>query len=524
MNEFESKTFWEQLKKRKVVRVALAYVFVGWIVMQVGEVVFEGLGLPPWSLTLLIVFILLGFPIALVLSWAYEITAEGVHKDPAGNIESLTEVETYLEGAPSIAVLPFDDLSEKGNQAYFCEGMAEEILNALCKVANLRVASRVAAFQFSSKQADITEIGKKLKVKTVLEGSVRRSDDNLRITVQLINTRDGYHLWSRQFDRKLSDIFEIQEEIANSIANTLSLTLKQKHSPAQQQVDPKAYDFFLRGLSYFARHTTQDNVYARQMFKQAIDIEPEFGRAWAGIAYTFGFSYMYFNATEVNLVEAKRTSEKALELAPDLAESHVSAGIACCMDQDYKKAEIDFEKAIELDPKNYEAWYFFGRTKVHEGDLERALKLFERASQVRPDDFQSVLLQAQLYNSLNQKDKAMEVTALGIERVRAVLELNPDNNRALNLGAFALLRLGEAKEAKQWMEASMQNAPMDSIIQYNAACFYSLAGDADSALDCLENCLIKVGNISREWLVHDSDMDNIRDNPRYDEIIRSFPE
>ena len=221
----------------------------------------------------------------------------------------------------------FDDLSVKGNQAYFCEGMAEEILTALCKVANLRVASRVAAFQFSGKQADITEIGKKLKVKTVLEGSVRRSDDNLRITAQLINTRDGYHLWSRQFDRKLSDIFEIQEEIANSIANTLSLSLKQKHSSVQQQVDPKAYDFFLRGLSYFARHTTQDNVYARQMFKQAIDIEPEFGRAWAGIAYTFGFSYMYFNATEVNLVEAKRTSEKALELAPDLAESHVSAGI-----------------------------------------------------------------------------------------------------------------------------------------------------------------------------------------------------
>ena len=133
-------------------------------------------------------------------------------------------------------------------------------------------------------------------------------------------------------------------------------------------------------------------------------------------------------------------------------------------------------------------------------------------------------MQAQLYTSLNQKDKALEVTAVGIERVRAVLELNPDNNRALNMGAFALLRLGQAEEAKQWMETSMQNAPMDSIIQYNGACFYSLAGDVESALDCLENCLIKVGNISREWLVHDSDMDNIRTHPRYEEIVRSFPE
>ena len=161
---------------------------------------------------------------------------------------------------------------------------------------------------------------------------------------------------------------------------------------------------------------------------------------------------------------------------------------------------------------------------MHEGDLERALKLFERASRVRPEDFQSVLLQAQLYTSLNKKGKALEVTREGIRRVRAVLELNPDDKRALNMGAFALLRLGQGEEAKQWMAASMENAPMDSIIQYNGACFFSLAGDVEHALDCLENCLIKVGNISREWLEHDSDMDNIRDHPRYQEIIKTFPE
>ena len=515
---------WSQLKKRKVVRVAVAYIIVGWIVMQVGEVVFEGLGVPSWALSLLIVLTLLGFPIALVLSWAYEVTPQGIRKDSAGNIEATTEIEDYQDGAPSIAVLPFDDLSAKGNQAYFCEGMAEEILNALCKVANLRVASRVAAFQFSGKHVDIKEIGRKLRVQAVLEGSVRKSGDNLRITAQLINTTDGFHIWSRQYDRRLEDIFEIQEEIANSITSALSVSLKHQHNMTQQQVDPKAYDFFLRGLSYFARHSTQDNVYARQMFKQAIDIEPDFGRAWAGAAYTYGFEYMYFNASNVNLEEAKRTSIRALELAPDLAESHVSSGIAHCMSQEYRDSETEFEKAIELDPKNYEAWYFFGRAKVHEGDLERALKLFERASRVRPEDFQSVLLQAQLYTSLDQKGKAMEVTRKGIKRVRAVLELNPDDNRALNLGAFALLRLGRTEEAIKWMSTSMINAPMDSIIQYNGACFFSLAGELERSLDCLENCLIKVGNISREWLIHDSDMDNIRDHPRYQEIIRRFPE
>jgi len=524
MSKLRPNNLWNQLKKRKVVRVALAYIFVGWVVLQVGEVTFEGLGIPPWGFTLLIVLVLLGFPIALVLSWAYEITPDGVHRDSAAYKKSTDELEDYQEGAPSIAVLPFDDLSEKGNQAYFCEGMAEEILNALCKVANLRVASRFSAFQFTSKQTDIREVGRKLRVQTVLEGSVRRSGNNLRITAQLVNTSDGFHLWSRQYDRKLSDIFEIQEEIADSIATALSLSFKRKPKSTQQHVDPKAYDFFLRGLSYFARHTTQDNVYAQQMFKQAVDIEPEFGRGWAGIAYTYGFSYMYFNASEVNLAEAKRTSAKALALAPDLAESHVAAGIAFCMHQDYRNSEIEFENAIELDPRNYEAWFFFGRAKVQEGDLRRALKLFDRASQVRPEDFQSVLLQPQLYISLDQEGKAMEVTRKGIERVRAVLELNPDDNRALNMGAFALLRLGEQDEAIKWMEASMQKAPMDSIVQYNGACFFSLAGETDRALDCLENCLIKVGNINREWLMHDSDIDNIRDHPRFAGIIERFPE
>ncbi len=516
--------FWSQLKKRKVVRVALTYIFVGWVLMQIGEVSFESLGLPPWSLSLLIAFILLGFPVALILSWAYEVTPQGIRKDSAGHIETVTEMDDCPESGPSIAVLPFDDLSDTGDQAYFCEGIAEEILNALCIVSNLRVASRMAAFQFGSKHADIQEVGRKLKVQTVLQGSVRKSRNCLRISVQLVDTSDGFHIWSRQFDRQMEDIFEVQEEIASSITTALSIAFMRRHNGTHTQVDPKAYDFFLRGLSYFSKHTMQDNVYARQMFKRAIDIEPGFGRAWAGLAYTHGFSYMYFNATDVNLAEAKRTSARALKLAPDLADSHVSSGIAFCMSKQYKEAEREFARAIELDPKNYDAWYFFGRSKVYEGDLERAIKLFDRASRVRPEDYQSMLLQAQLYNSLDRKEKAMEVTRKGLERVRAVLELNPDDNRALNMGAFALLRLGETEEARQWMSASIKNAPMDSIIQYNGACFYSIAGDIEQALDCLESCLIKVGNISREWLEHDSDMDNIRNHPRYEQIIRSFPD
>jgi tetratricopeptide (TPR) repeat protein len=331
-------------------------------------------------------------------------------------------------------------------------------------------------------------------------------------------------LWSRQYDRRLEDIFEIQEEIADSIANALSVTLKRKTPSEQQPVDPKAYDLFLRGLSFFAKQNIQDTVYARQMFQRALEVDPQFGRAWAGLAYTYGFEYLYFNATDVNREEALRTSNRALELAPDLAESHVSAGIAQCMVQDYSKAEAEFEKAIELDPESFDVWYFFGRTKVHEGDLERALKLLQRAAQVRPEDYQSVLLQAQLYHSLGDNKHELDVARKGIERARAVLELNPDDNRASNLGAFALLRLGEREEAERWMRASLQRAPMDSIVNYNAACFYALAGEVERSLDCLENCYLKVGSLNREWLLHDSDLDSVREHPRFAQILSAFPD
>jgi TolB-like protein/Flp pilus assembly protein TadD len=523
MNSKPDKSFFQQLKDRKVIRVGLAYIVVGWIMMQVGEVTFEALSLPPWALTFLIVVVLLGFPIALVLAWAFEVTPEGVRKDSAGQPAAIDEAPPELDrSAPSIAVLPFADLSEQGDQAYFCEGMAEEILNSLCKVANLRVASRVTAFQFSGKDSDAREIGRKLKVQTVLEGSVRKSGDQLRITAQLIKTADGYHLWSRQYDRRLEDVFEIQEEIADSIASALSVTLKRKTPSEQQKVDPRAYDLFLRGLSFFGKSSVQDTVYARQMFLRALEVDPEFGRAWAGLAYTYGFEYMYFNATEVNREEALRTGKKALELAPDLAESHIAAGIAHCMVQDYAGAEREFEKAIELDPENFDAWYFFARDKVHEGDIARAVKLFERAAQVRPEDYQSVLLQSQLWHSLEDKKRELETARRGIERARAFLELNPDDNRAYNVGAFALLRLGELEEAERWMKASVARAPTDSIVHYNAACFYALAGEVEKSLDCLENCLLKVGNLNREWLLHDSDLDNVRGHPRFAKILEKF--
>jgi len=518
-----NKSLLGQFYQRKVMRVGFAYVLIGWIMLQVGEVTFEALSLPPWSLTFLITLVVLGFPIALVLAWAYEVTPEGIVKDPAGSADAPDLVrDAASHSAPSVAVLPFDDMSEHGDQVYFCEGIAEEVLISLCKVAGLRVASRVASFRFGGKRADIVEIGKKLKVQAVLEGSVRQFGEHLRITAQLINVADGYHLWTHRYDRQREDLFDIQEDIADHIADALSVTLKHSHLREQNQVDPRAYDFFLRGKHYFAKYNVDDAVYARQMFTQALEVDPGYGRAWAWLAYSYGFEYMYFNASDANRGEALRTSAKALELAPELAESHIAAGIARCMTGKCQKAEVRFIKAIELDPRRFEAWYFYARTKIREGDPEHALKLFQQAARVRPEDYQSVLLQAQLHVSLGDTKHALEASRKGVERVRAVLEFNPDDNRALNLGALALQRMGEEQEAAQWMKASMRKAPRDPIVLYNAACFYAMLGKSKKALDSLEKCIFKVGSINREWLENDSDLDSIRNEQRYAGIIDSL--
>jgi TolB-like protein/tetratricopeptide (TPR) repeat protein len=511
-----------QFYQRKVMRVGLAYILVGWLLMQIGEVTFEALTLPPWALSFLIAVIVLGFPIALILAWAFEVTPEGIVKDPADTADEPNSGNAGLDfTTPSVAVLPFDDMSEHGDQSYFCEGIAEEILNSLCKVAGLRVASRVASFRFGGKRADISEIARKLKVQTVLEGSVRQFGEHIRVTAQLINAEDGFHLWTRQYDRQREDLFDIQEDIANRIVSALSLTLKHSHLREQHEVVPRAYDFFLRGRQYFDKHNSQDAKYAALMFRRAVEADPSYGRAWAWLAFTQGFSYMYFEADSIHRQEALGATRKALVLAPHLPESHIAAGIAHCMKYECSLAAQAFEKALEIDPKKYEAWYFFARTRIRQGRPHEALKLLQKASRVRPEDYQSVLLQAQLHVSMGDSEQAIEASREGLEKVQAILEFNPDDTRALNLGAPALLRLGQTEKADRWMMASLERAPKDPIVLYNAACYYSMAGEQEKAFDCLEKCYLRAGTINPDWLKNDSDLDNIRGMERF---IRLLPD
>jgi adenylate cyclase len=292
MSDLPGKGLWNQLRKRKVIHVALIYALAAWLLIHLSKVFQDGSGSSHWFLNMLIGLVFLGFPVVVILSWIYELTPRGIRKNSAGYIESITRLLDEQDVAPSIAVLPFADISTQRDQSSFCEGFAEEILNDLYRFTRLRVVPRVAAFQFDPEPPDLSEPGRKLCVQTVLNGSIAKSGDKLDVTAELVSTDDGSTLWSYRFDGMLEDIFDIQEEIAQSITKVLGGRLRKKRQLRKRRTEPKAHDLFLRALSHFARHTTQENAHARQLLRQAIDIDPNYGRAWAGFAYTYVYEYM----------------------------------------------------------------------------------------------------------------------------------------------------------------------------------------------------------------------------------------
>ena len=503
-----------ELKRRNVYPVIGAYAFIGWILLQIGEVTFGPLGLPEWAMTVLVVVVILGFPVALVLSWLFDITDAGLELDSIA-----TAADHKRDDTPSIAVLPFVDMSPEQDQAYFCEGIAEEILNALTKIERLHVAARTSSFQFNKGEGDIRKIGRSLGVKTILEGSVRKSGDQLRITAQLVKVADGYHLWSKSFDQELKDIFAIQDDIATSIAESLLDTLVPVKTTYSSDV--RAYDYYLRGRQFFNRFRKKDIEFARQMFRQALDVDPAFALAWAGYADCFSFLMMYVDPKDSYCEEASNASVKALELNPDLAEAHASRGLAYLISEEFELAEAEFEKAIELNPRLFEAYYYYGRTRFHQGDLQMAADYFAKAAEVNPNDYQSRFLRVQILRGLGRTEEALNEAKQGIAAVEKHLEWSPDDARALHLGAGSLLLSGQVERSERWLQRALEIDPDDSVVLYNVACNYATMGKTEAALGYLERA-VENGTVSVAWMRNDEDLASLRSHPRYKEILRKL--
>lgn len=519
-------SFFNELKERKVLRVAVAYIVVTWIVIQVGEATFEALQLPEWSNTLLVVLIMFGFPFALLMAWAFELTPDGIIRDPDGKTGRRMARyggarEISEPAAPSIAVLQFEDMSSEQDQAYFCEGIVEEILCALDEVEGLKVASRLGSFQFGSKSADVPEIGRKLNVSAVLEGSVRKVGDRIRITIQLIDTHDGYQFWAGQYNHDLKDIFEVQEQMAQAVVNAMRLSIGNNKLTRPRTQSSEAYDLFLKANSFFRRPDKQSILFARQFYQRAVEIDPMFGRAWSKLASTHAFEYLCGDPDGNAKAEARRVSNIALNVAPGIPDSHIASGITYSIYQDYRQADLEFETAINLRPDSFAAWFTWARSKSYEGDARKAVELYQKASQIRPQDYHSVLVQVRLLSELGDSKGAKEKANEGLRKAKLFLELKPDEYRAKNLGAFALHILGEVDEAKTWMEESMQNSPRNSVLSYNAASFYAMIGDTQKSLDYLVRAA-ETGCLNLDWLAQDADLKLLRNNPRFEALVHKF--
>jgi non-specific serine/threonine protein kinase len=456
------------------------------------------------------------------------IIARALAKDPADRFASAQQIEEHLQPteqlgnttprAPrTVAVLPFRNGSSEPEQEYFCDGMAEEIINGLAMLDGLRVVARSSSFAFKGQQVDVRDVGRRLEADALVEGCVRKVGDRLRITVLLVDAARGFHIWSGRYDRQMEDIFALQEDIASQIVRELRVTMQ----PDQPKIrirkatgDVQAYDFYLKGREYLYQLTRRSLEFARDMFAHAWKIDPRFALAYAGAADACSFLCMWFDRSQELLDEADTLSRKAIELDPVLAEGHAARGLALSLNRCYAGAAEAFQRATELNPSLFEAYYFHGRDATAQGHLEEAAELFRRAGDARPEDYQSVFLRAQALRGLDRHEEARIVAKGGIAKAERHLDLFPEDTRALYLGAAALVILGEVERGLQWAQQAATLDPEEDGMLYQLACIYALAGQTDQAIAYLETWEQR-GALPREWLENDSDLDALRDQPRF---------
>jgi len=406
------KKFFAELKRRRVYSVAVAYLVGGWALAQGIAQVLPVFDIPNWVVRLTVLLIVLGFPVALVLSWFFDLTRYGIVRTPdldtrsTGIVPSGPASNRVDSGEKSIAVLPFKDLSLARDHTYFSEGIAEELLGALAKVDGLRVAARRSSFWFKDKEAELSEIAGKLNVEHVLEGSVRRDGNRVRITAELIDASDGFTIWSETYEREMHGIFALQDEITRSIVHTLKLKLAISPSPLSRSTD--AYEDYLQGLFYSDKSTEEALRRSLQFFERALRKDPQFSRAWTGIAK----AWLWLADAYVPPLEAypkvRDAAARALQLNDEEAEAHVYLAEAKrILDWDLDGAEAEFNRAVEIDPNSTPSNYFIAALHAARGNRDQALTYLQRTSKIDPASLWVSNFACELYRYFGLNDEAI---------------------------------------------------------------------------------------------------------------------
>jgi adenylate cyclase len=429
-----------------------------------------------------------------------------------------------LPSKPSIAVLPFNNMSGDPEQEYFSDGLTEDLITDLSKVSGLHVIARNAVFAYKDKPIRIHQTALELGVRYILEGSVRKAGTRVRVTGQLVDCANGRNLWADRYDRHLTDIFAIQDEITHAIVEQLKVKLLPEERTAIGRVpteNVEAYEYYLRGRQFSDIWTKSYLLLARRMFSRAVELDPQYARAYAGIADCDSALHAWHRA-DVSVDDILAMSGKALELDSSLPEAHASRGLALHLSGEHEEAVVEFEQALALDPNLYETNFFYGRLCYTQGDFERTAKLFERAAEIRDDDYRSPIFLTSVYRALGREADRQRSARRGLERAERALNLHPENPTPAHLGAIALAHLGERDRAREWAIRALAIDPDDGATQYNLACTYSILGDLDQALDLLEKVAHRSTPEQFMWISNDSDLESIRSHPRYQMLLATI--
>jgi len=521
-------SFFEELKRRNVFKVTIIYVIVGWVLLQVADVLFSALNLPGWTVTLVAGLLIIGFPVALIFAWAFELTPEGVRREgtavPAAEVEESAEREVVEESAAyasalavsvadakSIAVLPFVNMSDDESNEYFSDGISEELLNLLAKIPKLRVAAQTSSFSLKGKEMQILEVGEILKVDHVLEGSVRKAGNQVRITAQLIKVDDGYHMWSETYDRTLDNIFAIQDEIAVAVVEQLKITLLGQ-IPTVKKTDPTAYALYLRARQLARQSNAKAWEQSIVLYQQALAAAPGYASAWTGLADVYSRqTNKALRSFDEGYALALDAAEKALEVDPENADAHASLGsIALSSNSDIAMSARHFEQALALGADNPDILLEAAILARSLGRQDVAIALLEFVVARDPVNSISHYRLGSTYLWAGRLDAA-------IASIRIALSLSPGRIVAQWAIGVALLLKGEPKAAleamqqesdKGWRTAGLvlayhalgqvaeSDAALVEIIEsleheaaYNIAYLFAFRGESDRAFEWLDKAV-----------------------------------
>jgi len=590
-------SLFQELKRRNVFKVAVAYIVVAWLVAQVLELAFDSFGAPDWVMKTVLVLLAAGLLFAVIFAWAFEMTPEGLKREKdverdesitpqtgrklnhlilglmalalvyfavdkfalRAPVEAPTAAQTtqvIAEPAPaqattepdkSVAVLPFVDMSPDKDQEYFTDGLTENLLNALAQLRELKVAGRTSSFAFKGRNEDLRSIGQQLGVAHLLEGSVQKSGNRARITAQLVNAGDGYHLWSQTYDRTLEDIFAVQDEIASEVAKAMEVTLLGQAAQPQPKVtqqSSEAYNDYLKGLHERNRGTMESNKAAIEFFSRAVEQDPDLALAWAALSMAQVFVTGYEDNDFVAGFETARASAlRALKLDPDLPEGHLAlARIQSSLDWDWAAAEASLNRALALRPGDSEIRGQLASLLCVRGHAQECLAERRKVAEQNPLDWGALnsLASSLTYSGLTEEALGALERARLLDPERPVLhwrfgtlwfsqgdyakalaEFSQEKFRFLSLTGQAKTyhHLGQREQAVSTLQALISE--MGESSSYQIAEVYAQWGDADNAMIWLERGF-KIRDPGLQYIKLDGYLDPIRDDPRFQALLRKM--